>query len=89
MIQRVINTLAISILSNGFGWPRDVITGFGVIRRSGGGGRVCGNCVGETDEWRTGCDSWNRSDCGVDDTDENRNLLGTAVRNTQIKIKFI
>ena len=75
-------TLAISILSNGFGWPRDVITGFGCT--NGGGGnvfvsaaRVCW-VTGDTDEWRTGNESGNRSVCGVDDTDENRNLFGTT-----------
>lgn len=77
-------TLAISMLSNGFGWPRDVITGFGAIRSSGGGGNVWGtgdiDCcdVGANVEWRTGIVSRKRSVCGVDDIDENRNLFGTT-----------
>lgn len=43
-------TLAISMLSSSLGCPRVVITGFGAIRRSGGGGNVCEYCGGATDE---------------------------------------
>lgn len=59
-----------------------MITGFGCTRNSGGGGNVfemigCG-VAGATDEWRTFIESGNRSVCGVDDTDVNRNLFGTT-----------
>lgn len=70
-------TFAMSMASNGFGCPRDVITGFGAMRSSGGGGSDC--CA-----WMRAVESCRRS-VGVgrwmgrgEVSDEKRNLLGTS-----------
>lgn len=64
------NTFAISIDWNGFGWPRDVTTGFGGTRSSGGGGMVWPRAIGYnemTGESASGCSFLATGPCWLSD----------------------